>query len=236
MSPTSKTQHRASSRRGAVDWPVVAAVALFCALSMLLFFVAHHRNQKFQAQIVVTPPEMNVADSESVDSAAVSDRLYYDQLADEYIATLPSDKQLVVRMVDDENHHLVYFETSNHPSCYILDLESQTTEVLFGGDNGFYCDTKLLIIGTIRQWMLCGDMVYFVADNRAPEASPPDAVHVFALSLADRQLRYVDSGFDAELRQPDQLYIGHATLLYHSLFTGEDVYQQSTDRVRLPGD
>lgn len=216
--------------RNTLNWPVVIVVTALCAISMVLFFVQNTRKQKNDLRLQEMQADTCV---ELADTLYQSEIEYFSQEADEYIATLPSDKQLVARLVDSVNHHLIYFETSNHPSCYILDLETYTTEVLFGGENGFYCDTKLLIVGTIRDWMRLGDMVYFIADNRAPEAAEPENVHVFALNIASRQLRYVDSGYDAVFRRPDQLYVGRATLLYHSLFTGEEIYDRTTETIVL---
>lgn len=218
-------------KNNAVNWPVVLAVTALCAVSMTLFFIQNHSSHN-SAHNPVAP----TADTEPSSSQdwLLSDLDYYNQVADEYIDDLPSDKTLIARLVDSTMHHIVYFETTNHPSCYIFDLESLTTDVLFGGEEGFYCDTKLLIVGTIHQWMRLNDLVYFIADNRAPETSLPNAVLVFALNLRNRQLSFIDNGSEAEFRQPDRLRISHATLLYHSLFTGEDVYDQTTVTVQLP--
>ncbi|MBP5190381.1 MAG: hypothetical protein J6031_05655 [Bacteroidales bacterium] len=208
-----------------LNWPVVLTVAAMCALSMTLFFIRHER--------VVDVQPVVINDTITPEPQEESDLDYYNQLADEYIAMLPADKQLIARIVDSVNHHLVYYEKTDHPSCYILDLESQTTAVLFSSENGFYCGTKLLIIGTIHQWLRVGDIVYFIADNQAPDVTPSDAVYVFSLTLSDHRLDYVDTGYDARFIGSDKLLIGYATLLYHSLFTGEDVYDYRTETVDL---
>lgn len=222
-----------SFNSGRVNWTVVGAVALLCAVSLTLFFVLHSRSDAARQEAQLRQ-QLEADAAEDRAAATAAEILYYEQEADEYIASLPADKQLLARVVDSANHYIVYFERSEHPSCYLLDLESHTTSVLFGGENGFYCDTKLLIVGTIHDWMQVGDIVYFVADNRAPEASEHNAVVVFSLNLSSHALRYVDTGFEATFIQPDQLRIGHATLLYYSLFTGENVYGETTVTRRLP--
>ena len=204
--------------------PVVLAVTLLCALSLLLFFYSRSHADP----VVPSPLGEGCREAEGCvppsNSSDLSDIAYYTQQADEYIALLPADKRIVATLIDSVNHHLVYFETSSHPSCYCYDLESLTTQVLFGGENGFYCDTKLLIAGTIRSFRQSGDWVWFIADNRAPETDIPNAILVFALNLYTHQLHYFASGSDAAFNADGRLILQQATLLYHSLFTGENVY------------
>lgn len=199
--------------------PVVLAVTLLCALSLLLFFYSRQHTAH-----PVTIDSTLVRDSSQSASADEDELAYYTQQADEYIALLPADKRIVATLIDSVNHHLVYYEISSHPSCYCYDLESLTTQVLFGGENGFYCDTKLLIAGTIRSFRQSGDWVWFIADNRAPETDIPNAILVFALNLYTHQLHYFASGSDAAFDADGRLILQQATLLYHSLFTGENVY------------
>ncbi len=222
-----KRQKSKSPVVATLNWPVIAAVALLGALSLVLFFAGRAR-QEAAREVALQAARADTAAARERAADVEGELEYFNQEADEYIASLPADKLLVARMVDSVNHHLVYFEASDCPSCYIFDLETLTTEVLFGGENGFYCDTKLLMVGTIRQWMRVGDTVYFIAANRAPEANEPVAVYVLSLDLPSRAVGYVDSGSDAEFLPPDRLRISHATLLYHSLFTGEDVYSHTT--------
>ena len=149
---------------------------------------------------------------------------YYEELADEFETSLPTDKRVVARLIDSANHHIIYFETTTAPSCYCYDLETLTTSVLFGGEMGFYIDTKLMILGNITSWMRVGDWVAFIATNRAPETSFPIAVHVFKLNLFDYSLKYIATGASAYFTDEGQVVVNKAKLLYRSLFTEEDVY------------
>ena len=195
-----------------------------CALSMALFFVIRARDAAGAEVAVQMAPQDTLP---TVQETQFSELEYYNQQADEYLSLLPSDKRVIATLVDSLNHHIVYYETSQRPSCYSYDLESLTTEVLFGGADGFYCDTKLLIIGTIHEWRQSGDWVWFIADNRAPEADVPNAIVVFALNLFTHQLHYFAHGSAAGFDTDGRLILQQATLLYHSLFTGENVYDYS---------
>ena len=216
-----------------LNLPVVIAVAVLCGLSLALFFIHQDKVEKAELAAVESRLEAERQAAEA-DENLVSEQEYYNQMADEYIAKLPADKQLLARLVDSVNHHLLYYETGDRPSCYIFDLESLTTSVLFGGENGFYCDTKLVIIGNIRQHMRVDDIVYFVAENRAPETDETNAVVVFSMDIFTHELRFLDSGFAARLDEPDQLIVGHSTFLYYNLFTGENVYDKTAVTYSLP--
>lgn len=200
-----------------INWPVVIAVTLLCGASLALFFIQRERSMPAEQPVADT-----VADEEPFDELG-----YYGQVADEFLATMPEDKRVIATLIDSVNHHILYFEGTDRPSCYSYDLESLTTSVLFGGENGFYCDTKLLIIGTIRDWLLVDDVVYFIAGNRAPEANEISKVLVFSMNVYTKELRYIDGGYDAAFRNGESILVGKATLLYHSLFTGEDVYDKT---------
>ncbi len=223
MSPSS----RHNAERNPLNLTVVITVAILCALSLTLFFIRRDRDESAAA----AAREARLAAEEQAreaSEATFSEQEYYNQMADEYISMLPSDKQLLARLVDSVNHHIVYYETGDRPSCYLFDLESLTTSVLFGGEKGFYCDTKLLIIGAIRQQIRVGDIVYFIAGNQAPETDETNAVVVFSMDLFTHELRLVDSGFDAIFSEHDKLTIGHSRLVYHSLFTGENHYEHTS--------
>lgn len=206
-----------------LNWPIVIAVTLLCGASLTLFFIQRERQTTVEQIVIDT-----VASEEPF-----AELDYYGQVADEFLATMPDDKRVIATLIDSVNHHILYFESTNQPSCYCYDLESLTTSVLFGGINGFYCDTKLLIIGTIRSWMLFGDEVYFIAENRAPETDVTSKVHLFSMNIYTHQLQYIDTGFDAAFRNDSTIVVGKASLIYHSLFTGEDVYDQTTVTYQL---
>ena len=81
--------------------------------------------------------------------------------------------------------------------------------------------------------MLFGDEVYFIAENRAPETDVTSKVHLFSMNIYTHQLQYIDTGFDAAFRNDSTIVVGKASLIYHSLFTGEDVYDQTTVTYQL---
>ena len=203
---------------------MVLTVAALCGLSLTLFFIMRHRDPLAGASA-----NSELADSVSAadESEPWSETQYYNQVADEYLALLPSDKVVVARLIDSVNHHILYFEKSDHPSCYIYDLESLTTAVLFGGENGFYCGTKLLITGNIQQWMRKGSTLFFIADNRAPETDYPIAALVFSMDIFTHQLEYIDRGARAYFPDDSHITVIKAKLLYRSFFTAEDHYTEA---------
>ena len=165
----------------------MTATAVLCGIAMTLFFVRHSND---------TPPALEPAEPDSAQlcqmrESTLEEQAYYNEEADEYLKILPDDKALVLRLIDDSNHHIIYYEKSDAPSCYIYDLESLTTSVLFGGENGFYCDTKLLIIGAIQDWELDDSKLVFTAVNRAPEADSLRSSVVFTADIFSHELQFV---------------------------------------------
>ena len=206
-----------------INWPIVIIVTILCGASLVLFFLWQERQSNVLQPVVDT-----VADEEPF-----VEQDYYSQLADEFLVTLPEDKRVIATLIDDTNHHILYYESSAQPSCYLYDLESLTTSVLFGGENGFYCDTKLLMIGTIRDWMRSGDWIVFVASNRAPEADYPASVIVFSLNVYTHGLRYIDTGSDAFFDEGKILTVKKAVPLFRSFFTGEEIYSETSVQYEL---
>ncbi len=197
-----------------INVPVVATVALLSGLSMVLFFV--HQNRHTVAEPVA---EDTVVYEEPFDEIA-----YYSQVAGQYLSSLPMDKRVIATLIDSQNHNIVYYETTSHPSCYSYDLESLTTSVLFGGDNGFYAGTKLLILGTIQEWCRVGDNVFFIASNRAPAIEYPEETLVFSLDLSSRKLRFHRCVAEAHFVDGDAVSLVVANMMYHKLFSGDPVY------------
>lgn len=215
-----------AAARQRLNWPVVLTTALLSGVALLLFFASQRR--------MAAPPIVAAADTiAATDGDDYSELDYYNQLADDYLAMLPADREVVARLIDDNNHYIYYYEHSSNPSCYCYDLETLTTSVLFGGEEGFYCDTKLLIIGTIKEWRRCGDRLCFIAVNHAPEAGYADAVLVFALHIDTRRLDFIASAAGATFASDTQLTLQRARLLYVSLFTDEPVYTTETVNVLL---
>ena len=160
-----------------------------------------------------------VADTDSFDEMA-----YYEQMAEEFVSMLPGDKQVIVKLIDGTNHHILYYETTECPSCYCYDLETQNTSVLFGSEDGFYIDTKLLILGKIMDCIRVDDWAVFVATNTAPEAGFDNAVHTFGLNILDHSMVYISTGASAYFPNDTQLVVTRMTWHYRSLFTNEDYY------------
>lgn len=148
-------------------------VTLMCGVAIVFFF-AKQDNPVVQDPLDTVEPIV-VQDTDDME--------YYNQTADWYLSILPEDKVVVARLIDSVNHYIIYFEKTEHPSCYCYDLESMTTSVIFGGESGFYIGTKLLIIGRILDWIREGDMVTFVAENRAPESTFSESIVVFSLNI-----------------------------------------------------
>lgn len=199
-------------------------VALLCTASLVLFF-NHHR-----AVASVAIVDTVVADTTG---DVYSEQDYFNQMADEFEAVLPDDKVVLARLIDSVNHCVLYYETGYSPSCYSYDLESLTTSVVFGGENGFYSDTKLLMPGAVQQWRRVGDWVVFVTSNRAPETDITNAVIVFSLNVYNREILFIDKGSEALFSDSVTLTVNKSTLLYRQWFTGEDVYTTTTDTYKL---
>lgn len=176
---------------------------------------------------VAPPPPLH--QEEVVDEDSVTDLEYYSQVAEDYIKYLPSDKVVIATLIDDTNHYIYYFEKSRTPSCYIYDLETLTTSVLFGGDNGIYCDTKLLIVGAIQDWTYSGTLAAFAAENRAPETDYTTATVVFTANLLTHELKYIDRGADATFPDPSHVVINMAEPMFGFLspILGEEGYRKT---------
>ena len=206
------------NRFTSLNLPVVLTVATLCGIAMVLFFIRHGRE--------MSAAEVEVADTiveEPFDEIA-----YYHQLADEYDMLIPSDKRVVARLIDSVNHQIVYFESGSRPSCYSYDLESQTTSVIFGGSNGFYVGTQLLMLGSIDSWQRVGNRIVFIAENNAPEAEYPSAYEVFSIDLYTHSMEFIDRGAAAYFPDSNHVTIVSAQLIYRKLFSDEPVYNETS--------
>lgn len=204
-----------------VNLPVVAVVTLLCAAGLTLFFLFWE------------PDETPVAPPPPIEKDDFDAKAYYNALADDFLRSLPDDKVPMVRLIDDTNHYVFYYEKSSTPSCYVYDLERRTTSVLFGGENGFYIDTKLLIVGAIEDWRLAGRLLVFVARNRAPERTYPTATVTFYVDIYTRQLTLVDYGANAYFPDDSHVVIYRAKYLYQGMFAPDDVYAKTPVSYRI---
>ncbi len=210
-------------RRQSFNPRIVLIVTMLCIASLALFFLFWQPPQPadpIEVTSVGEPDDFN-------------ERAYYNSEADAFLQTLPEDKVPLLRLIDDSNHCVFYFERGEAPSCYIYDLDRHSTSVLFGGERGFYCDTKLLIVGAIEEWKLVGDLIIFVARNRAPENNYTNATVVFYTNIYTRQLVFVDYGANAFFPDDSHVVVNHAMLLYPGFFGEEDHYTVSPVSYRL---
>lgn len=203
-----------------VNWFLVTAVALICGVSLTLFFVNRNRTA-INADVAV---DTSLADSSDLD--LFNDCDYYEEVAAQFIANLPSDKELIAKLIDDKNHHIIYLERSSAPSCYIYDLETLTTAVLFSGQYGFYCGTKLLMTAEITDWKRLGNTVIFISGNRAPDANYSNAALVFTLELYTHDLEYVDFGSRAYFADSTRLVVFKTRELPSSLPFDNSTYEE----------
>lgn len=206
-----------------LNFKVIIPVALMSIASVALAFVSGHERDSHQ-------PVGSSFLQDSIDEAIEleDDMVYFDRLAEEFISMLPSDKRIIAKLIDAQNHKVIYYETTECPSCYCFDLETQNTSVLFGSETGFYIGTKLLILGTITDCIRVGDWAVFIATNNAPEAGYEDAVHTFGVNLTDHTMKYISKGAGAYFPNDSQLVVSSVTWHYNSLFTNEDYYGTET--------
>lgn len=202
-----------------LNFKVIVPVALMSIASVVLAFVPHHKKEHLQLA-----ESSSLQDSIDEAIELEDDVVYFDQLAEEFISTLPSDKRIIAKLIDAQNHKVIYYETTECPSCYCYDLETQNTSVLFGSESGFYIGTKLLILGSITDCIRVGDWAAFIATNNAPEANYENAVHAFGVNLSDHSMKYISRGASAYFPNDTQLVVNRVTWHYRSLFTNEDYY------------
>lgn len=114
-------------------------------VSLILAFVSPHNRRVESSNIAGQEDSLMYKDGEgdstqasSFDNPLDDDIAYYEQVAEEFMALLPSDKRVIARLIDGSNHHIIYYETTDNPSCYCYDLETQNTSVLFSSDAGWY--------------------------------------------------------------------------------------------------
>ena len=207
-----------------INIPIVLTVAALSSLSMVLFFVDRQKN-------VDVAPVVQPVETDSTDMIDEID--YYNQVADEFIATLPLDKRVIARLVDDLNHHVMYYESALRPSCYLYDLESMTTSVVFGGGNGFYIDTRLLIVGTVTECRRIGEWAVFICTNDAPEATLMNAAIAFRLNVYSHEMVYIGEGSSIKFISDEQLDVEEAYVEYVSFFAGEASFSYSHKQIDI---
>lgn len=214
------------SRR--INIPIVFSVAAICGAAMTVFFVNEHKKNIASLQFEDTISEKvctHVLTQEELD--------YYNDVASDYLKTLPDDKTVMEVLINDSIHHIYYFEKSFAPSCYAFDLESLTTSVLFGGVGGFYIDTKLLIVGSIIDWRRVGNNFVFIARNRAPEVDDTNNVLIFAVGMFDQSRLFIDNASEAYFTDDNHVLANYAKLLYQDQTSGRGVYSKYSVTIDL---
>jgi len=203
-----------SRRRKSVNIPVVLVVALLSTAAVVLFLL-------FRTPEPEPLPQQLPEPEEPFDEVA-----YYNEEADGYIRTLPADKTVVARRIDSDNHRIYYIERSQFPSCYIYDLDTRTTSVLFGGPEGFDCDGHLVSVSAIHDWIQVGTRIFFVAQNGAFGGDYTTSTLVFGIETEGNFFSYVDFGSDAYFNDSTHVTVIKAKLQYRSFFTQEDIYSK----------
>ena len=154
---------------------------------------------------------------------------YYSDVASQFLGSLPDDKEAVAVIIDSTNHHIIYVEKNDVPSCYLYDLETLTTRVLFGGEYGFYCGTKLVIAGHIDSWRRYGSTLFFIAGNRAPEVGYANAAMVFSLDVISHDVSFLDYCAKATFVDSTHLRLTKARPVHDLPSQTEDVYWQTIE-------
>jgi len=208
--------HKANKNKK-VNVPVVLTVTAICGTALLLFFLTWRPPVDLQP---VATADMAVADT----AAPLSEREYYQQEAQEYLQMLPADKEPLLQLINDSCHCLLYCERGAFPSCYAYDLDLRTTEVVFGGSNGFYCDTKLLMLDSIVAWKHVDNLLVFVGSNCAPRHDFTNAAVAFYLNVHSRRMTVIDYGSSAYFASDSTLVVNKAKKVYPGLLGFSPIY------------
>lgn len=151
---------------------------------------------------------------------------YYNTEASEYLKMLPSDKKILSLLINDSCHHIFYYERSKTPSCYVYDLESLTTSVLFGSEAGLQADDTMLYVGSIIDWRRIGDNFVFIARNRDEAASFGDAVIIFSVGMYDNSKHFLDYAARAQFTDDSQITATYVKMPEGDNASGEGEYSK----------
>lgn len=214
-------------KQGSIHWPTVTLVAVVAAAVLLLFFLDPNRQPQ--------PPVVAAVDT--VADNPLDDIVYYYMEADEFAKLLPADKVVLASRIDDTSHYVYYTETTTAPSCYVYDLDTRTTSVLFGGSKPFDCDGQMLKLKSLKDWRLVGDRLFFVFNSGADDVDYTSTVVAFCVDIPTERLFYINSGADAYFATDDRLIVIKAQLQHRSFlnFFGEDTYITAPIEYQLNG-
>ncbi len=186
-----------ASRKSRIHRPAIVIVATLCLIVLTVFFVSRSRQSD--------PLPAVVCDSLPDDS--LDDFVYYQMEADEFARMLPADKVVLTRRIDDSAHCVYYTEKSTAPSCYVYDLDTRKTRVLFGGSKSFDCEGRMLKLKTLKAWCSVENRLYFVFASDAPDAGYDNAVVVFGVDIQTDRLYFIDYGTDARFDGNDRVVV-----------------------------
>jgi len=197
------------------------------AVVLLLFFIG----QRQQPEL----PVVEVVDT-LVDDP-LDDMVYYHMEADEFAKLLPADKVVLTSRIDDSVHCVYYTETTPSPSCYIYDLDTRVTRVLFGGSKPFECEGWQLKLKSLKEWRLVGSRLFFVFVSDAPDVDYTTSAVAFGVDTYTDSLFFIDYGADAYFGSDDRLVVIKAQLQHRSFLNlfGEDTYITAPIEYELHG-
>jgi len=214
-------------RKSSIHWPTIALVLVASAAVLVTFFMGLRQRPEPQPIAVV----------DTLVDDPLDDMVYYHMEADEFAQLLPADKVVLTSRIGDSAHCVYYTETTASPSCYVYDLDTRTTRVLFGGSKPFECEGWQLKLKSLKEWRLVGSRLFFVYNSDAPDVDYTTSVVAFGVDIDTDSLFFIDYGADAYFGNDDRLVVIKAQLQHRSFlnFFGEDTYITAPIEYELHG-
>lgn len=204
-----------------INWKVVQAVAALALVALVVAFFlggTPTRDRSHHEQLTVSATSDKDSGAEEVG--------YYLDEAEFFIASLPSDKEVVLRRIDSVNHRLYYIEKTRFPSCYCYDLDRRETSVVFSGEEGFSAQGNPYLIKEISDWRAEGNDVIFTAKNGARNREFANDALAFYLTSDNNMLHFVDFGSDTYFGSEERtLVVVKARYLRKKFFSNDDLYE-----------
>lgn len=205
-----------------INWKVVLAVAAVSAVVMVVALVAGRKPSPDRQRIDISETEHVPSQKEN----AAEEVGYYLDEAEFFIASLPEDKEVVLRRIDTANHRLYYIEKTRFPSCYCYNLDSRETSVVFSGEEGFAAKGNPYLVKEISDWRAEGNDVIFTAKNGARNRDYTNDALAFYLTTDNDMLHFVDYGSDTYFGNEERtLVVVKARYLRHKFFSRDELYE-----------
>lgn len=215
------TRRRTGQR---LDWRWIGGCTFVSAVALVVFFVSRRDKTEHIPQAKEKVIVAEVFDDEEA---------YYNNEADHFLRTMPDDKSVVACRIDDKYHYVCYVEKTALPSCYLYDLETCTTSVLFSGSEGVDTEGGKLTIKTAKSWQTRENNVVFIAENGNEEVDYTNQIIVFVADIENASFALVDYCADAYFTDEEHINVVKAQLKYRSFFTGKDVYTQYSQTYKI---